>query len=330
MSFKDIVGQKAAVRILQDELEDGRVQHAYLFLGKDGVGKKALALELTKAILCEKKDIDSCGSCLACRKIDHSNHPDLGVLTVEEGRSIKIDQIRSLQKDIAYKPYESQKRIYIIEDADKMTPEAANCLLKTLEEPPGYAVIILLAEEIDRLLPTVISRCQEIQLRTIPENMIKRELINTGYKEDLAEILARLADGSLGTAFKLAEDEDFFDNRTRILKILCNLPEMNSFNIFKNVDFLMDILKNKDDFPLFHLILSWYRDIILYNQGYKEKLVNTDYIERLQQQKDIYSLPELIAIVELVNKIKSYVDRSVKKDLALQVMLFKIRAKRVK
>ncbi|MFW5992349.1 MAG: DNA polymerase III subunit delta', partial [Halanaerobiaceae bacterium] len=200
MSFNNIVGQEAAVRILQDELKDGRVQHAYLFSGKRGVGKKALALELTKAIFCSEKEIDSCDNCLACRKIIHSNHPDTGIYSIEKGNFIKIDQIRKLQKDIAYKPYESGKKIYIIENADKMTTEAANSLLRTLEEPPGYAIIILLAEEVDRLLPTIISRCQQIQLKGIADNTIKQELIKEGIEEKQAALLTRLADGSLGIA----------------------------------------------------------------------------------------------------------------------------------
>jgi len=330
MSFEKVKGQEAAIRILKDELDSSRIHHAYLFIGKNGVGKQRLALEFTKAILCQEQGVDACDKCLACRKIDHSNHPDLRIINIEEeSNSIKIDQIRELQKDIAYKPYDSHRKVYIITDADKITTEAANSLLKTLEEPPDYAVIILLAEEVDKLLPTVISRCQQIQLNKVSDSIIENEIEEHGFDEETSRLIARLADGSLGLAIRLIDDEDFLENRKQIIKTLYKLPELSAVDIFKQVDFIISILNKKDDFPLFYLILSWYRDIILYNQGYDREIVNSDCYKWIKLQNEHYSLEELISIVKLVNNIKRYMERNVKKDLALQVLLFKIRAKRV-
>ncbi len=329
MSFDKVKGQGAAIRILKDELDSGRIHHAYLFTGKEGVGKQSLALEFTKAILCQEQGVGACDKCLTCRKIDHSNHPDVRIINIEEGNSIKIDQIRELQTDIAYKPYESHRKVYIITDADKVTTEAANSLLKTLEEPPDYGVIILLAEEVDKLLPTVISRCQQIQLNKISDSIIEKEIEKYGLEEEVSKLIARLADGSLGRAIRLLDDGDFLENRKQILNTLYKLPELSAVDIFKQVDFIISILDKKDDFPLFYLILSWYRDIILYNQGYDREIVNSDCYKWIKLQSEYYSLEELISIVELVNNIKRYLGRNVKKDLALQVLLFKIRAKRV-
>lgn len=329
MSFDKVKGQGAAIRILKDELDSGRIHHAYLLTGKEGVGKQGLALEFTKAILCQEQGVGACDKCLTCRKIDHSNHPDVRIISIEEGNSIKIDQIRELQKDIAYKPYESHRKVYIITDADKVTTEAANSLLKTLEEPPDHGVIILLAEEVDKLLPTVISRCQQIQLNKISDSIIEKEIEKYGFNEEVSKLIARLADGSLGRAISLLDDEDFLENRKKILKTLYKLPELSAVDIFKQVDFIISILNKKDDFPLFYLILSWYRDIILYNQGYDREIVNFDCYKWIKLQSEHYSLEELISIVKLVNNIKRYLERNVKKDLALQVLLFKIRAKRV-
>lgn len=326
MSFKDVIGQDAAVRILQDELATGRVNHAYLFLGKEGVGKKTLAFQFAKALNCQESRLDSCEGCLACRKINHANHPDVKLLTIEDGNTIKIEQIRELQRDLAYKPYESSRKVYIIDRADRMTSEAANSLLKTLEDPPEYAVIILLAEELNKLLPTVISRCQQIHLNTLTREEIEERLLESGIEEEQANLISRLADGSLGRALELSEDAEFMDTRSSILELLISLPEINTIELFNQVDRLVSLIEK--GFPLFYLILSWYRDIIIYNQGNCEQLVNYDYLERMKSQQDIYTIEDLVAIITLINNTKGYIDLNVKKDLALQVMLFKIRAKR--
>lgn len=329
MSFANILGQKDALRLLQEELEGERIHHAYLFLGKDGVGKKTLAFEFVKAIFCMNEKIDACGECLSCRKINHGNHPDIKFLKSEDSGKIKIDQIRDMQKDIAYKPYEGKKKVYILEDADNMTDQAANSLLKTLEEPPEYALIILLAEEIDSLLPTVISRCQQIQLKKLPKELIESQLQAILDDPNSSQLLANFADGSLGQALNLAEDEDFFVNRRLVLESIENIAELDAVQIFAQAELWLKILKENDKFPLFDLLLSWYRDIILYNQGYNKAIVNIDYLDMIKKEKEIYSIEKLISIIELINTIYGYISKNVRKDLALEVLLFKLRAKKV-
>ncbi|NLM96059.1 MAG: DNA polymerase III subunit delta' [Halanaerobiaceae bacterium] len=330
MSFQKIAGQDAAVRILQDELKSGRIHHAYLFTGKRGIGKKTTAVEFAKALFCKDEGIDSCEKCLSCRKIEHKNHPDLIITGIEEGDSIKIDQIRELQRELSYKPFDGRWKVHIIEDADSLTPEAANSLLKTLEEPPQYGVIILLAEELDQLLPTVISRCQKIQFNPLSVKIIEAKLLEEGYQEEDTKLIARLADGSLGRAFELIKNEDFPAQRKKILERLYKISELDAVSIFRFVDELISFINDMDESSIFYLILSWYRDIILYNQGYYNEIINYDYLEQLKLSSQYYSLEELISIMELVNNIEGYIKSNVKKDLALQVMMFKIRAKKVK
>lgn len=330
MSFQKILGQEAAVRILQDELSSGRIHHAYLFMGKKGTGKKTLAIEFAKALFCQGEGVDACESCLSCRKIEHYNHPDLIVTGIEEGDSIKIDQIRELQRVLAYKPYEGKWKVHIIEDADRLTPEAANSLLKTLEGPPKYGIIILLAEELDQLLPTVISRCQKIQFNPLTTDIIESKLKEKGYNGENIKLIARLADGSPGKAFGLVENEEFFIYRKNLLDNLYKISELDAVSIFQFVDNILSFFNDTDEISIFNLILSWYRDIILCNQGYFNEIVNYDYIEQIKLSSKYYSLKELISIMELVNNIEGYIKCNVKKDLALQVMMFKIRAKKVK
>ncbi len=333
MSLKKLVGQHAAVRVLQDELSTGRIHHAYLFIGKEGVGKRTLALEFARALNCDNNRTDGCDSCLSCRKISHFNHPDLKLLEVGEGDSIKIEQIREMQQELAYKPLESAYKIYIIDQADLMTPQAANSLLKTLEEPPEYAVMILLANQVNygKMLPTLLSRCQKIYLSVIPEQIIQEELEKRGLPQEKVSLLARLADGSLGQALNLADNQEFLALRYSLLEFLGNLPESSTVDIFQEVDRVSKLLSNPDfkAFSLFDLFVSWYRDLILLKQGLEDQLVNSDFIVQIKRQAEEYSLDQLLLILKMVNNMKGYINRNVRQDLALQVMFFKIRAKRV-
>ncbi|MFI5359049.1 MAG: DNA polymerase III subunit delta' [Halanaerobiales bacterium] len=331
MSFTKLTGQETAVRLLKDDLDSGRIHHAYLFTGIKGVGKRTLALDFARALFCQRQDGEACGTCLSCRKIEHSNHPDLSIINITEGDSIKIEQIRELQRGLAFRPYEGKWKLYIIEDADRMTPEAANSLLKTLEEPPHYGVIILLAREAETLLPTIVSRCHLIQLNPLSVENIEKILLEAGYEDsEKIKLAAALAGGSPGEAKRLIEDEDFFTEREKLYEFLYNLPELTEVDVFQFVDELLTLLRNKEAFPFFNLILNWYRDIILYRMDSHADLVNSDYIALYSKISEKYSVEELISIIELVNNIKRYIDSNVKEDLALQVMFLKIRTKRVK
>ncbi|MFP4372251.1 MAG: DNA polymerase III subunit delta', partial [Halanaerobium sp.] len=262
MSFNSVIGQKEAVEILQDEIKKDRISHAYLFSAKKGSGKSKLAFEFAKASFCEESVADSCGSCINCRKMDHQNHPDFKLISVLEAKSaISIDQIRELKKEIAYKPYDSDHKIYVIEEAEKMTKEASNSLLKTLEEPPSFATIILLAADSGKLLPTIVSRCQQIELRNVSRHKIKELLLAEGLKEEQAEIISRTAAGSPGKALAIAEIENYFEKREQIYDFLKNINSKNTIEIFQITEKLSSLLK--DDFPCFNLLSDWYRDIMM-------------------------------------------------------------------
>ena len=328
MSFSDIIGQKDVVKILKEELAVERINHAYLFIGKEGIGKKTLALQFARALLCNNKKNDSCDKCSSCRRIDHGNHPDLKLIeAAEDTKYLKIDQIREMQKEIAYKPYESEYKIYIIDGAERMTPQAANSLLKTLEEPPAYAVIILLAEEISKLLPTVISRCQNLRLSNISREKLRNYLLNEGIEEDKIELLTGLARGSIGRALNLNNDKDFLENRKSIFDFLKKIDNSDRVDIFDEADNFQRLYK--DDFPLFNLLSSWYRDIIVYKKGNRDQLYNFDYETEIKLQAEKYNIEELLNIVKLIDRHAAYIEKNVFKDLSLQVLLLKIRAKRL-
>ncbi len=324
MSFNSVIGQKEAVEILQDEIKQERISHAYLFSAKKGSGKSKLAFEFAKASFCEESEVDSCGSCINCRKMDHQNHPDFKMISVLEGKSaISIDQIRELKKEIAYKPYDSDHKIYIIEAAEKLTKEAANSLLKTLEEPPSFATIILLVEDSGKLLPTLVSRCQQIKLRNVSKQKIKELLLAEGLEAERAEIISRTAAGSPGKALEIIKIDDYFEQRQQIYDFLKNINSKNTIEIFKITEKLSSLLK--DDFPCFNLLSDWYRDIMMIKQDYLDAVINKDYFEELKGLAAELSLQNVIRNLELIAKTEGYIERNIREELSLEVLFFKLR-----
>jgi DNA polymerase-3 subunit delta' len=324
MSFNSVIGQQEAVKILQDEIKEERISHAYLFTAKKGSGKSKLAFEFAKASFCKESEVDSCGSCINCRKMDHQNHPDFKLISVLEDKSaISINQIRELKKEIAYKPYDSDHKIYIIEAAEKMTKEAANSLLKTLEEPPSFATIILLVEDSGKLLPTIVSRCQQIKLRNVSKQKIKELLLAEGLEAEKAEIISSTAAGSPGKALEIIEIEDYFEQRREIYDFLKKINSKNTIEIFKITEKLSSLLKT--DFPCFNLLSDWYRDIMMIKQDYLEAVINKDYLEELKERAAGLSLQSVIRNLELIAQSEEYIERNIREELSLEVLFFKLR-----
>lgn len=210
--FSSILDQQKAVDIITGQIKSGRIPHAYLFLGQEGVGRKATALELAKSLNCTETPGDACGKCSSCRKIDSGLHPDVQLVNfawqanlenkeVEKQRSIKIDTIRAVQKDVSLKPSEGKWKVYIIEPAEKITLDAANCLLKTLEEPPKWTVLILLARNRENLPATVVSRTQIIRFAPLKEETVTRFIVE---KHGLPAAQARRAASRSGGSFSAA------------------------------------------------------------------------------------------------------------------------------
>lgn len=322
MSFQEIVGQELVVNLLQQALRSRRVPHAYLFSGPSGVGKMLTARTLAKALNCKVKDDDSCERCISCQKIDRDLHPDVKILS-PEGRSLGIDQIRILQRNISFRPLEGCYKIFILEAVEKITHEAANCLLKTLEEPPGEAVLILITSSISALLPTLVSRCQLLRFRLLNYCEIEKILQEKfQIPLDEARVLAALGGGDLEKAlsFKMEatrNDRKEMENWWRELQGLkfpdiFQLTEMFSHDREKTEKFL--------DF-----LSSWFRDLlVLRESGKEEYLINLDYREWLKSEIPLFSTSLVIEIVDELEKVRKLLIRNVNFRLALEVLLLKI------
>lgn len=327
MSFKKIPGQSKTKRILKDTIKKGRISHAYLFTGNKGLGKSEMAREFAQAIFCNKNISEGCGECISCKKFKHDNHPDFEVIDVKEDhKSILIDQIRELQKEISYKPYESDYKIYIIDNAERMTEQAQNSLLKTLEEPPDYAIIILTNEDKNDLISTIVSRCQEVKLYNQPENIIKQYLQDEkGFNKEKAALYATLARGKYKKAVNLALKEDFIDKRNKIIKFITSIDNKDNFEIYELSEKLKKI--SKSDFPLFELLLSLFRDILVLKQDENDEIINFDYKELIAEAVDEFYIEDIFELTNQINQYKEYYYRNIKKELLFPSLLFEIRAK---
>lgn len=203
------MGNEKNKQILEKSIELGKVSHSYIFLGIEGIGKKIIAKEFAKKILCLEKQ-DKC-NCKSCIEFDTNNNPDFLLIEPNDGK-VKIEQIREMQRKVAEKPIISKQKVYIINDAETMTVEAQNCLLKTLEEPPEYAIIILICSNEDNLLSTIKSRCTRMYFETIDEDKIKKYI-----GEEISASLIKLGQGSIGRTIKLKEHQEIYNNLEKIL-----------------------------------------------------------------------------------------------------------------
>lgn len=238
--FDTIIGNNKIKQMLQNSIEKNTISHSYMFIGIDGIGKKIIAKEFAKKILCLDKIIDGNCSCKSCIEFDTNNNPDF-LIVEPDGNSIKIEQIRNLQKMIQEKPIISNRKVYIIDNADLMTKEAQNCLLKTLEEPPEYAVIILIGSNEDLFLPTIKSRCMILHFQRLSNQEIKEYLKDKLGVNDINEEMLDMFQGSIGKAISLKDKKEEYEN---IYEFVNNLGKMNTIDLYK---YAKNVYKFKDE-----------------------------------------------------------------------------------
>ncbi len=324
MPQKNFAGSEEVNRLIQSQREKQRLSHAYLFLGQRGLGKENLAKKLAQAYLCQEQGEDNC-QCLSCRKIEHNNHPDFRIFRRPAGKKeLGIDLMREMQRRLAFRPYEGQRRFFIIAEADKMSRAAANSLLKTLESPPQYATLILLAEEEDLLLPTILSRCQQIRLTPKPAAEIKEMLLEQGISPEKAAIIASLSGGNPGKARELAEDNEILSRRKSILDFLSSPHKFSYFNIFSQSKEWLTW--QEQDFPLTDLLVDWQRDIMIVDNAEDQTLlINFDYYQRQKKLRKELTSAEAIEALEGALQLKKDIESNVRSDLALQVFLLRLK-----
>lgn len=325
--FNNIIGQEPIKKHLQTALAQNNVSHAYLFCGDSGSGRHTLAKAFARALLCEQPtpDHDACGHCKSCLQAASANHPDIRVITHEKF-NIRVDEIREqLNNDIQIKPYSSKYKVYIIPDAHRMNEQAQNALLKTLEEPPAYAVIILLSDNESALLPTIVSRCITLQMKPVSEKDIADYLVQKlQMEQDVAEIAAGFCQGNIGQAIRFAQSEDFQIMKNQVMQLLKQIDDLPLSSIMEIVH---GFSKEKGNFyDYLDLMLLWYRDILMYKATKDTNLLlYRDEYSTITKQASKRSYEELERIIEAINKVKLRLDANVNFELAVELMLLVIK-----
>ena len=262
MKFQDIIGQQHITGHLQNAIRMGKVSHAYIIQGEAGSGKKLLAATFAAALQCEEGGIEPCGHCQSCKQAVSGNHPDIRRV-IHEKATIGVDDIRlQLNNDIMVKPYSRPYKVYIIDEAEKMTEQAQNAMLKTIEEPPEYAVILLLTVNAKLLLPTILSRCILLNVRPVARQAVTGLLTERhGIAGYMAEVAADFADGIPGKAIAYAQSGEFVSLKEDVLKVLRRLDSMPADELYKKVK---EWAGRKAELPdILSLMNLWYRDVLV-------------------------------------------------------------------
>lgn len=324
--FKDVVGHKKIINHLESAIKLNKVSHAYIFNGEKGSGKRSLASAFAMALQCEAGGADSCGKCRSCSQAESGNHPDIIKVVHEKPNSIGVDEIRDqIVNDVQVKPYSSPYKIYIVPDAEKMTVQAQNALLKTIEEPPAYVVIILLTTNAELFLPTILSRCVMLALRPVPDEQVKKYLMEHIQVPDYqADVCVAFAQGNIGKAVQLASSEYFSEIKASALHLLKNIPHMEIHEIVGVVkavsEFKVDIQEFLD------LLAVWYRDV-LYFKATKDVngLIFKDCVQEISAQTHRGSYEGMERIIKALQTANTRLNANVNFDLTMELLFLTIK-----
>ena len=325
-SFKDVVGHKDILKYISSAVENNRVSHAYILNGERGSGKKMLANLFAMTLLCETGDNEPCGKCHSCKQAESGNHPDIIRVTHEKPNSISVDDIRTqVNNTVDIKPYQGPYKVYIIPQADMMTPQAQNAILKTIEQPPSYAVFLLLTENAETLLPTINSRCVMLKLRNIKDTLIKKYLMeNLEIPDYKADMCTAFAQGNMGRAIMLANSDHFNEIREEAVQLLKHISEMELNEIVaavKNISvYKLEITDYLD------IIMIWYRDVLLYKATKEiDKVVFKDQLQSIKEQARKSSYEGIELILESLEKAKARLKANVNFDLVMELLFLTIK-----
>ncbi len=326
----EVTGHDWAVGVLSASLAAGRVSHAYLFSGPPNVGKSTLALSLAQAVNCLGPD-RPCHRCEPCRKTSKGTHPDVHLVDLHyqallreetdgEQKELRIDTIRSVSQQAGLKPFEGKWKVFVIRDAELMNPQAANSLLKTLEEPPPHVVLILTTKDSRLLLPTVVSRCQVFGLRLVPTDVIERELRERhGLGTEQARVVARMSGGRIGWAIDAARDQSAWQQRSETVQRLAGLATVGRFD---RLNYAQQLARDRSQIKdVLDLWLGWWRDLLLIKGGCAETIGNVDMAHQLEHEASRYLLKDITTFIRNIRNTQRQLEKNVDPRLALEVLM---------
>lgn len=324
--FIDIVGQEQLKEHLQNAIKTNKVSHAYIINGEKNSGKEFIAKVFSMALQCEREGIEPCNECHSCRQALSQNQPDIIRVIHEKPNTIGVEDIRrQVNNDIAIKPYSSPRKIYIINEGEKMTPQAQNALLKTLEEPPAYAVIMILTSNVNSLLSTILSRCVVLNMKPVEDSLVKSYLMETveipDYKADVCVAFAR---GNVGKAKLLATSEEFDRIKEEAVTLLKYIKDMEMNEIVSAIKKITEYKLDINDY--LDIISIWYRDVLLFKATndvnhliFKEEI---QYIRKVAEKSNYEGIETIINSLE---KAKNRLNANVNFDLTMELLLLTIK-----
>lgn len=320
--FDDILGHEAVKEHFQKAIESHRISHAYILAGEAGMGRKSLAHAFALTLLCEKGGSQPCMECHACKQVLAGSHPDLIHVTHEKPATIGVDDIRKQVSDtIMIRPYSSYYKIYIIDEAEKMTPQAQNALLKTIEEPPSYAVIILLTTNPEAFLPTVLSRCVQLKLRPLRDSVVEEYLEHVlKIRESDARLCAAFARGNLGKAIRLANSGEFRHMYGELLDVLKRVKKMDICDLLNRIKGWKD--EGMDLYECLDFMQIWYRDALMFKVTKDvDLLIFGDEYDAIEEMARSTGYDGFEMILQAIDKARTRLQANVNMELAMELML---------
>lgn len=324
-TFKDIVGQEQIKEHLQNAISMGKISHAYIINGERFSGKEYIAQVFAMALQCEKDGVEPCQECHACKQALSGNQPDIIRVTHEKPGAISVDDIRTqINGDIAIKPYSSPYKIYIINDAEKMTVQAQNALLKTLEEPPAYAVIILLTSNVNSLLQTILSRCVILHMKPVSDELVKNFLMTQMQVPDYkAEVCAAFARGNIGKAKHLAASEDFEQIEEEALSLLKYIHEMDVTEMAAAIKKISDYKLDIGDY--LDILAIWYRDALLFKATKDANhLIFREEFQNIKRVAARTSYEGIESVIKALSRAKARLEANVNFELTMELLFLEM------
>lgn len=324
--FKDIIGHKKEIAHLEQAMKAGKVSHAYIFNGEKGAGKKTLADAFAMTLQCTGEGEKPCGVCHSCKQAASGNHPDIIYLKHEKPNSIGVEDIRTqLTGDIQIRPYNGKYKIYIIQDAEKMTVQAQNAILKTIEEPPEYAIILLLTANDQVFLDTIRSRCVTLNLKPVSDERVKEYLMeNLQVPDYQADICAAFAQGNIGKAIRLASSEDFASIKASAMQLVRNAGKMEVSDL---IDYVKEVQEYKVTISDYLDILAlWYRDMVYFKATKDfDGIIFKDEIRTIRDTVKMCSYEGVEEVMKAIENAKTRLNANVNFDLTMELLFLVVK-----
>ncbi|MBR1736142.1 MAG: DNA polymerase III subunit delta [Firmicutes bacterium] len=328
--YRNIIGNENLKKNLRSAALFSRPSHSYIFNAPDGMGKHTAAITFAKSLECENitQSGEPCGKCLSCIGVESDNNPDIIFVSASK-KTVGVDDIREkIIKKAGIKNFKYRYKIFIIENADTMTVPAQNALLKTIEEPPENCIFLMLAENYERFLPTVLSRCVLVKLMPIGDTVISSYLRNKcGIDASRADICASFARGNLGKALQLADSQEFISSREYVISLIFELNKADLIGMYETAD---KFEENKDKTEVYlDMMYLFYRDVLMYkNFGNDSFVTEKDKMTQIRMAADLYDKKDLFRILDAISSAMTSLTQNVNYKMTIENMIFKIKEKR--